>query len=148
MYLYLVFCFIQHFLNSLLQMVQKHGWWKCAEVNILLHICYAALRPHYSPTNARGNILAFEKFQSTSNLKDTSKLWELEGFSLCILILEVGWVLVPLSQGLLLFKRATSTANNTFYKYIYLFAALNSISTVSGWHNKNAEIKLKRIYFF
>lgn len=37
-------------------------------------------------------------------------------FSFCILILEVGWLLVPLCQGLLIFKRSTGTANSTFYK--------------------------------
>lgn len=66
----------------------------------MLHICYAALRPHL-PRNACGNIWALEK-KFHFKVKRYIRVG-LRGFlSLCILILEVGWLLVPLSQGFFL----------------------------------------------
>lgn len=84
--LYLVFSFIQHFLNSLLQMVQRNGWWKFVEASILQHVCYSVLRSH-SPRTACENICAFEEqfhWLCSHKVKDTSLLWELMAFSLCM----------------------------------------------------------------
>lgn len=93
MQLYLVFSFIQHFLNSLLQngaktwLVKK----KPEEVNILQHICYCVLRQH-SPRLTFENIWAFQAWTihglCSHKVKDTSLFWELEDFFLFVSLVK------------------------------------------------------------